>query len=77
MQSFGKLNEAERALFMSMLSVPTEQKSAKKPQKRKKKQLPYEFSEEYFYNTLVKEHNDKVAVRMKKYTGQRSKNTVG
>ncbi len=63
MHYFGNLSEKERALFLSVISPKT------KTQKRTKKrncELPKEFSEDSFYNDLVKNHNSKVEMRLAK-----------
>ncbi|WP_299673306.1 hypothetical protein [uncultured Tenacibaculum sp.] len=67
MHYFGNLSEAERALFLSVVSPKKE--TQKKTKKRKKIELPNEYSEDSFYNDLVKNHNRKVEMRLSKIKG--------
>ncbi|WP_271406958.1 hypothetical protein [Tenacibaculum soleae] len=71
MENFSKLTAAEREMFLSVVN-PTYNTQHKTQKKRKKAQLPVQFSEDSFYNELVKNHNSNVAERLKKITNKRA-----
>lgn len=63
MQHFGNLTETERELFLSVITTKNV-KAPVKTQKRKKKQLSPELSEEAQYQRLISTHNEKVRKRI-------------
>ncbi len=72
MQHFGSLTAEEKQLFLSVIS-PNNIVPVDKPKKRTKKQLPFEFSEEAFYQKLASSHNEKVIKRLEKYKGSKNR----
>ncbi len=70
MQHFGQLSEAERGLFLSVVSNNKTEKP-KKTKTRKKNNLPYEYSEEYFFNDLIENHNSKAKKNIQKHQRDR------
>ncbi|TDQ22779.1 hypothetical protein DFQ07_2797 [Tenacibaculum caenipelagi] len=75
MQHFGNLTEAERELFLSVIT--TKKIQPEKPKKSKKIQLPFELTEEALYQKLKRDHNASVRKRLKrlekKHKGQLAK----
>ncbi|WP_233898149.1 hypothetical protein [Tenacibaculum piscium] len=65
MLHFGNLNEEERALFLKVVA-PTTTPTPTAKKKRFVKPLPVNLTEEYFYNDLVENHNEKVRNRLAK-----------
>ncbi|CAL2104607.1 hypothetical protein [Tenacibaculum sp. 190130A14a] len=76
MEYFSNLNDAERTLFLSVVT-PKTQNTKKHAKKRKKKELPSEFREDSFYKDLVENHNKKVKNRLEKIKGQEINSTKG
>ena len=71
MQHFGSLTAAEREVFLSVITPSST--NPVQTQKRKKKQLPLEFSEEAFYQKIVMGHNGKVKQRLLKLHSKSTK----
>ncbi len=59
---FSELSEEQKRVFLREMSLTTKAKPKAKP----KKELPYWYSEEYFYKTLKENWNDNVEARNKK-----------
>lgn len=63
MHYFGKLDDAEKKLFLSVVASENhEPVQSKKPKKAEK----YEYSEEYFYIALKREWQEKALKRQEK-----------
>lgn len=74
MKEFGKLNQAERELFLSVISpqnFDSNKGTELKTRKSNKSSLPTELTEDYFYQELVKNHNKEVRKRL-----NRNKNKI-
>lgn len=67
-EQFISLEEEEKKLFLEVV-IP----KPKKTKKIKKSLLPPEFNQEVIYNKLIKNHNDKVAKRLKRNQNKSTK----
>ncbi|PKH51894.1 hypothetical protein CXF68_14895 [Tenacibaculum sp. Bg11-29] len=75
MQHFGSLTAAEREVFLSVVAPSTINpvQTQTLTQKRKKKQLPLEFTEEALYQKVVKGNNKRVEQRFLKLKNKAKK----
>ncbi|WP_299124242.1 hypothetical protein [uncultured Tenacibaculum sp.] len=74
MKEFGKLSQAERELFLSVITpqnFDSNQENKIKTRKSNKSSLPFELTEDYFFQELVKNHNKEVRKRL-----SRNKNKI-
>ncbi len=56
---FSELSETDKRAFLCDMNLTAKEKPKRKP----KKQLPYQYTEEYFYKTLKENWNDMVQAR--------------
>ena len=65
MEAFNILSDTERALFIGVVDAQNKcNKIATKKQQKVNNTLPYEFSEEFYFKEMVKNHNSKVEKRL-------------